>query len=166
MAKENVTDYKVERQNDNTWSYLCITERGRWNITASSIEELRQKVLARDLPWHDESDLADVAKNGPNSDVRLEAVKKISDESVLAEVAKNAPDYYVRRAAVKKREGKSVLYEEEYESALFEALEPPIETRDSYDDEEEYYYPYDGFSEEPDYGMYCRDDDSWDYGNI
>lgn len=25
---------------------------------------------------------------------------------------------------------------------------------------------YDGFSEAPDYGLYCRDDDSWDYGNI
>ena len=35
-----------------------------------------------------------------------------------------------------------------------------------FDDYDYYYDPYDGFSERPDNGIYCRDDDSWDYGNI
>ena len=30
----------------------------------------------------------------------------------------------------------------------------------------EYYDPYDGFSEAPETGLYCRKGDRWDYGNI
>ena len=43
MDEKKVTDYKIERQG-NSWSYLYVNERGRWNVMASSVDELRQKV--------------------------------------------------------------------------------------------------------------------------
>ena len=108
MAKEKVTDYKIEQHN-NAWSYLYVTERGRGNIIASSVDELRQKVLTRDLPWNDKSVLTDVSKNNSNFNVRIEALRKINDESFLADIAKNDSFVGVRFEAIKKISDDSVL---------------------------------------------------------
>ena len=108
MAKEKVTDYKIEQHN-NAWSYLYVTERGRGNIIASSVDELRQKVLTRDLPWNDKSVLTDVSKNNSNFNVRIEALRKINDESFLADIAKNDSDDTVRIEAVRKINDESFL---------------------------------------------------------
>ena len=54
MEKDKVTSFLIVRQSNKTLSYLYVTERGRGNINALSIGELREKVLARGLPWYDQ----------------------------------------------------------------------------------------------------------------
>lgn len=57
----------------------------------------------------DSSKLAEIAKNAPNVDVRIAAVKKIDDQDDLNYIVRNDQDRWVRDAAVRRITDQSIL---------------------------------------------------------
>ena len=54
MANKYVSSYKIECHHKFSWSYEYTIDGKKRDIIASSVDELKEKVLERGFPWDDE----------------------------------------------------------------------------------------------------------------
>lgn len=55
MNNEKISSFEIKKHNKYSWSYVYTTVDGRkYDIHGTSPDDLRKKVLSRDLPWDNE----------------------------------------------------------------------------------------------------------------
>lgn len=55
MNNEKISSFEIKKHNKFSWSYVYIADGKKYDIHGGSTDNLRKKVLARDLPWDDEN---------------------------------------------------------------------------------------------------------------
>lgn len=55
MNNEKISSFEIKKHNKFSWSYVYIADGKKYDIHGTSTDNLRKKVLARDLPWDDEN---------------------------------------------------------------------------------------------------------------
>ena len=55
MNNEKISSFEIKKHNKFSWSYVYIDDGKKYDIHGTSTDNLRKKVLARDLPWDDEN---------------------------------------------------------------------------------------------------------------
>lgn len=51
MNNEKISSFEIKKHNKFSWSYVYIADGKKYDIHGTSTDNLRKKVLARDLPW-------------------------------------------------------------------------------------------------------------------